>query len=71
MIPPLQISYTWQALTLEASPFKSDKTVTYLMEKLTAFQSLGSGSSLDLSVDGEEGGGGGNGKAAAKAEGES
>ena len=54
--PPLpQITYTWQALTLEASPYNKDKTLTYVMDKTAAFASLSSGSSLDSwSVDGGE-----------------
>jgi len=45
--PTPQINYTWQSLTLEGSPFKSDKTMTYLRDKITAFSSLSSGSSID------------------------
>ena len=44
--PPLQVNYTWQALTLESSPYKQDRTLTYLSDKIAAFNSLSSASSL-------------------------
>jgi hypothetical protein len=52
--PPPQINQAWQSLSLEASPYKADKTVAYVVEKAAAFASLSSGSSLDgaASVDG-------------------
>jgi hypothetical protein len=53
-----QVNYTWQALTIEGSPFKKDRTLSYLADKAAAFSSLSSsGGSLD------EGGGGGGGGA--------
>lgn len=49
--PGAQINYTWQALTLEASPYTKERTLSYVMDKVTAFSSLSSGSSVDLSRD--------------------
>lgn len=40
----LQLQYTWQALTLEGSPFKDDTTLTHLMEKMSSYNSLSSAS---------------------------
>ncbi|WIA34378.1 hypothetical protein OEZ86_012714 [Tetradesmus obliquus] len=44
-----QLAYTWQALTLEGSPFKQDKTVEYLVDKMSSYSSLSSLSSLSSS----------------------
>ena len=50
---PPQVNYTWQQLTLEASPYKKERTLAYVMDKAASFSSLSSGSGLDsLSVDG-------------------
>jgi Tfp pilus assembly protein PilN len=47
----LQLQYTWQALTVEGSPFKQDTTLNYLMDKLNSYSSL---SSASLSSSDEE-----------------
>jgi hypothetical protein len=47
----LQLQYTWQALTLEGSPFKDDTTLSYLMDKMSSYNSL---SSASLSSSDEE-----------------
>lgn len=39
-----QLQYTWQALTLEGSPFKDDTTLSYVMDKLSSYNSLSSAS---------------------------
>lgn len=41
---PTQLQYTWQALTVEGSPFKQDTTLTYLMDKISSSASLSSAS---------------------------
>ncbi len=50
--PAPQINYTWQALALEASPYKQERTLAYVTDKAAAFSSLSSGGSLS-SADGE------------------
>lgn len=40
----LQLQYTWQALTLEGSPFKEGTTLNYLMDKMSSYNSLSSAS---------------------------
>jgi hypothetical protein len=47
----LQLQYTWQALTLEGSPFKDDTTLSYVMDKMSSYNSL---SSASLSSSDEE-----------------
>lgn len=42
----LQLLYTWQALTLQGSPFQKDATVDYLVDKIRYNSSLSSLSSL-------------------------
>lgn len=49
----LQLQYTWQALTLEGSPFKEGKTVEYLVDKLSSYSSLSSLSSLSSGDEGD------------------
>ncbi|GBF90454.1 hypothetical protein Rsub_03450 [Raphidocelis subcapitata] len=41
-----QVNYSWQALTLEASPYKQERTISHLEGKIAAFNSLSSASSL-------------------------
>jgi len=46
----LQLQYTWQALTLEGSPFKEGTTLNYLMDKMSSFNSLSSASLSSASL---------------------
>eukprot|EP00775_Hariotina_reticulata_P008893 gene8893-9070_t len=46
-----QLHYTWQALTVEGSPFKQGRTVEYLVDKLSWYNSLSSLSSLSSSEE--------------------
>jgi hypothetical protein len=62
------LQYTWQALTLEGSPFKDDTTMTYLMDKLSSYSSLGSASLSSSDDDLAEAAAAAAGKAAAAAE---
>lgn len=47
----LQLQYTWQALTLEGSPFKDDTTLSYVMDKLSSYNSLSSASLISSDDD--------------------
>eukprot|EP00879_Flechtneria_rotunda_P004472 GHRR01004726.1.p1 GENE.GHRR01004726.1~~GHRR01004726.1.p1 ORF type:complete len:470 (+),score=138.13 GHRR01004726.1:91-1500(+) len=42
-----QIQYAWQSLTLQGSPFNTDRTIDYLMDKIYVYSSLSSLSSTD------------------------
>ena len=38
----MQIAYAWQALTLQASPFKKERTLDYVVAKMNSYSSLSS-----------------------------
>jgi hypothetical protein len=48
----MQLVQAWQALTLEGSPYKSGKTLEYMVDKMNVYSSLTS--SGDAEEEGEE-----------------